>query len=97
MSNLNKFQELADQWERETYFLSNSATSVRHLAHQEIISMGEEVIPLILKRMQCQGGHWFDALHQLTNASPVHPDNRGKIRIMQESWLQWGIDNGYIS
>ena len=50
-----RFQELADRWQGETFFLSKSDRAIAHPAHQEIISMGEPVAPLILERMRSQG------------------------------------------
>ena len=92
----DRFNQLADQYEIETVFMSNSWHASNHPAYQEIISMGEPAVPLILKRMQAEGGHWFIALRTITGANPVKPDDRGKIAIMQASWLEWGEANGYI-
>ncbi len=58
--------------------------------------MGELAVPLILERMQSQGGHWFHALREITNANPVQPEDRGNVRAMQAAWLEWGEDNGYV-
>ena len=66
-----------------------------HPAHREIISMGEPAVPLILERMQLQGGHWFHALREMTNANPMKPDDRGNVGAMQAAWLEWGERNGY--
>ena len=90
-----KFQELADRWEEETLFLSNSEQVNAHPALQEIISMGQPTVPLILERMRYQGRHWFEALQQITGADPVSPADYGNIAAMQNSWLQWGEDHGY--
>ena len=90
-----RFTELADLWENETVFLSNPDRIAEHRAHREIVSMGESAVPLILQRMQVQGGHWFYALRAITGANPVKPDDRGKVTVMQESWLEWGKANGY--
>ena len=90
-----RFTELADLWENETVFLSNPDRITEHRAHREIVSMGESAVPLILQRMQAQGGHWFYALRAITGANPVKPDDRGKVAVMQESWLEWGKANGY--
>ena len=95
-ANRERFNELADQWEIETVFHSNSAMIVKHPAYREIISMGEPVVPLILQRMQAQGGHWFYALRDITGANPVKSDDRGKVAVMQASWLEWGEANGHI-
>ena len=51
-----RFLELADQWQEETFLLSNSERKNAHPAHQEIIGLGRPVVPLILNRMRSQGG-----------------------------------------
>ena len=90
-----RFQKLADQWEEETLFLSRSDRKFGHQALQEVINMGDPVVPLILERMRFQGGHWFEALQQITGADPISPADYGNIAAMQNSWLQWGDDHGY--
>ena len=90
-----RFQKLADQWENETVLLSTSDQATEHPAYQSIVSMGEPAVPLILERMQSQGGHWFHALHDITNADPVKPADRGNVEAMQASWQEWGERNGY--
>ena len=94
--NTPDFDKLADKWERETIFLSNSSKSAEHPAYQEIIKMGQPAVPLILERMQTSGGHWFEALREITGASPVDPKDRGSIVAMQASWLDWGRRNGLV-
>ena len=95
-ANRKRFEELADRWEEETFFLSNSDRINAHPALQEIISMGQPAVPLILERMRSQGGHWFEALQQLTGARPVPPESRGRIKEMTQAWLNWGELNGYV-
>ena len=90
-----RFTELADQWERETVFLSDSDRKAAHPDLREIVSMGEPAVPLIMERMQAQGGHWFHALRDITGANPIQPADRGKISAMQKAWLEWGEANGY--
>ena len=51
-----RFQELADQWEEETFFLSRSDRAIAHPAHEAIIDLGQPVVPLILRRMRSRGG-----------------------------------------
>ena len=97
-----RFTELADRWETETVFLSNSDRAAAHPAHMEIIGMGEPAVPLILERMRetlegkrRTGGHWFHALRDITGANPIKHTERGNIPAMQEAWLEWGVRNGY--
>ena len=91
-----RFRELADRWQEETFFHSNSALKIAHPAFLEIISMGPPIVPLILERMRSQGGHWFEALQQLTGARPVPPESRGRTKEMTRAWLEWGERNGYV-
>ena len=91
-----RFSELADQWENETVFLSRTDLAIEHPAHQKIINIGEPAVPLIFQRMKSQGGHWFPALREITNANPVQPADRGNVPAMQEAWLKWGEANGYL-
>ena len=74
-----------DRWERKTAILSNSSRAAQHPAHQEIISMGQPAVPLTLARMEASGGHWFQALHEITGADLVDPKDRGKIPAMQKA------------
>ena len=90
-----RFQNLADQWESETMLLSALDQATEHPAYQSIVSMGKSAIPLILERMQSQGGHWFHALRDITQADPVKPTDRGNVEAMQASWQEWGERNGY--
>lgn len=89
------FLELADQWENETVLLSRTDMAIKHPAYQKVVDMGEPAVPLILQRMQSQGGHWFAALREITNANPVEPADRGNVSEMQKAWLKWGKANGY--
>ena len=90
------FERLADEWEFETALLSSSDQAADHPAHHAIIDMGEPVVPLILARMQSQGGHWFHALQAITGANPVKPSERGNIPAMTAAWLKWGQEQGYL-
>ena len=91
----DKFQDLADRWEEETLFLSRSDLAFAHPLHQEIIGLGKSAVPLILERMRSRGGHWFEALEQITGEDPISPADYGHIAAMQDSWLQWGETCGY--
>ena len=90
------FRQLADQWEEETIYLSNPRQAARHPAHQEILDMGAAAVPLILKRLKDQGGHWFSTLRTITAADPVAAEDRGNVSAMTEAWLEWGNRNGYV-
>ncbi|MBI2907103.1 MAG: hypothetical protein HYX92_05545 [Chloroflexi bacterium] len=90
------FKELADQWRKETRFLSAVDDIAMHPAYQRIIGMGQKAVPLILRELQHELDHWFWALESITGESPVPPEDAGKMRRMRETWLEWGHCRGLI-
>jgi hypothetical protein len=90
-----RFRDLVTCWKRERGHHSSSARLADHPAYQQIIAMGPEVIPLLLRELDREPDHWFRALHALTGANPVPPESRGKVRQMADAWLGWGREQGY--
>jgi hypothetical protein len=89
-----QFNRLADAWEDETKLLSSMNRIVTNKAHLQIVAMGPDVVPLILKRMRGKPGWWFEALRFLTGQDPVPDSARGRLDAMTEAWLKWGEENG---
>ena len=89
------FNRLADEWETNRPRGVDLHELVEHPAYQEIISMGEDAVPLILERMQRKPGHWFPALNVITGADPVPVEGMGNLAGMTAAWLQWGREKGF--
>jgi hypothetical protein len=92
-----KFYRLKSQWEAETAFLPSISDIAMHPAYQQIIGLGFVAVPLILREMEKEPGHWFWALKSITGEDPVPHEHRGRINAMTEDWLLWGKEQGYIS
>ncbi len=90
-----RFRRLEAIWESETQFLSDADRITEHPAFQEIIRMGEAVVPLLLRDLEQKPSLWVWALPRITGVNPVVPSEGGNIRKMAEAWLRWGRDNGY--
>jgi hypothetical protein len=90
-----KFQRLAAKWRTETGHLSSTSRMVNHPAYQEIIAMGQDVLPLLLRDLAKEPDHWFAALRAITGAQPVAPEDRGRIDRMATAWLRWAKEHGY--
>jgi hypothetical protein len=90
-----RFLELVAIWKRDRGPHSSSARLTDHPAYQQIIALGPEVVPLLLRELARSPDHWFRALHALTGADPVPSESRGKMREMAEAWLRWGHKQGY--
>ena len=91
-----KFERLAAEWKHETAHLSSPAMIVEHRAYQEIIGMGNEAIPLILRDLEASQAQWFRALRSISGESPVRPKDRGDVHAMTAAWLDWGKGRQYI-
>lgn len=97
------FNVLADKWEQETAYYSLMGQMVQHYSYQLILSIGKEAIPLILRRIERQGGLWYHALETISGI----PTPAGKTNLQTEgwhtvdvkkanaAWLQWGKEQGY--
>ena len=90
-----RFHRLADAWHRATDYLSSMAESNRHPAYQEIIRLGPDVVPLLLRDLEDNHTHWFAALEAITGARPLSPEVGGNIAKMVDAWLKWAKDHGY--
>jgi hypothetical protein len=93
----SRFAVLATRWYQETATLSSISQIAMHPAYQEIIGIGREAVPFILRELQQQPHHWFWALRAITGVDPIPAEHRGKIREMTDAWLQWGQEHGYLS
>ena len=91
-----KFLELKKQWEEETAILSSITEISMHPAYQQIIGMGQTVVPYILSELAKKPGHWFWALKSITGEDPVQEDQRGNLKKMTKLWLKWAKEKGYI-
>lgn len=90
------FNQLSDRWKQETLLWSSMSDMVAHDAYQEIIGMGESVVPYILKELKREPNYWFPALRYIKRRNPVRPEDAGNLDKMTKTWLDWGSENGYI-
>jgi hypothetical protein len=91
-----RFREHADRWERDTAFISATPMRVMHESYQSIMSMGPDVVPLLLSDLQKTRRHWFWALRHLTGVDPIAEKDRGNVDRMIAAWTAWGKAKGKI-
>ena len=90
------FNNLAGEWKAATAFSSSATDMAMHPAYQQIIGMGRDVVPLILRKLQKNTDHWFWGLKSITGMDPVPSEDRGNISKMREAWIVWGQENDLI-
>ena len=90
-----RFRRLEATWLAEVGFSSSSTVLRNHPAFQEIIGLGEAVVPLMLRDLEERPRLWVWALPRITGSDPVPASDRGNITKMSEAWLRWGREHGY--
>jgi hypothetical protein len=90
-----RFRRLEAKWMAEVGHHSSTTRLVNHPAFQEIIRMGHDVVPFMLRDLEERPRLWVWALPDITGADPVPASDRGNIAKMSEAWLRWGRANGY--
>ncbi len=99
----SSFNILADKWEEDTALFSLMDQIAQHPAYQLILGMGEKGIPLIMRRIEQQGGLWYHALETITGIpSPAGTTQKNAdgwyavdVKKVNASWLKWGREQGY--
>jgi hypothetical protein len=89
-----RFDDLVRQWRGETRYSSSLTRIVMHPAYQAVIGMGEAALPLIFEDLKRNGGHWFWALHAITQADPALAGD--DFTAAAHAWLAWGQAHGYL-
>lgn len=87
-----KFDRLAAEWRQETRFESAASRRAIHWSYQQIIGMGQPVVPILLDELRQNKDnpeYWFWALAAITGANPVPDEDRGKFSKMSRHWLRW--------
>jgi hypothetical protein len=93
---VRRFQDLATQWIAATRYRSNTHALRNHAAYQELVALGDPVVPLILAELEREPNvSWFVVLTGITGESPVPPALAGHVDAMARAWIDWGRQRGY--
>src|SRR5437667_12266943 len=90
-----RFRRLEATWLADVGYSSSSTALRSHPAFQEIIGLGDAVVPLMLRDLQVRPRLWVWALPHITGDDPVPASDRGNIAKMSEVWLRGGHEPGY--
>lgn len=85
-----QFEALAGRWKTEIELLSSPTAMVAHPAYRAIIALGPQVVPFLLRDLEREPAHWFEALQAITGEDPVPREHWGDIAAMRSDWLGWG-------
>ncbi len=91
-----RFEELAARWLCETRYSSSMDDLISHPAYQQIIKMGESVIPLLLHDLGNHRRFWGPALASITGENPVAEEHAGRVKESADDWRKWAKAHGYM-
>ncbi len=91
-----QFNELANKWREETGLFSTSFHKIND-SYLEVISLGKEVVPFLLRDLQNIGGaNWHTALKIITKENPISEQDLNSTKKIKEGWTAWGRKNNLI-
>ena len=91
-----KFESLSAQWRKNTAFFSTVKEIALDSNYQQIIGMGEPVVPLILNDLQKRPSHWYWALAAITGENPAKDSPKGNIQAVCDAWVDCGRRRGLL-
>lgn len=92
----DRFFRLAEQWNEETGHFSSTKEITSNPNYQEIIRLGWDVVPYLLRDLQQNKRFWFPALYEITKIRPFDLCDAGNSRRMVKAWTAWGKRKGLI-
>lgn len=90
-----KFEEYCAQWNLNTMFSSNPRLIIEDINFQNIIKMGEEVIPFILIKIEKEPSLLVWALNIITQKQ-ISQNEAITIKDACKLWVRWGRKNKII-
>lgn len=87
---LDKFLALKDVWNE--YNAGQSITHFEHLSYLQIIGMGAEIVPLLISRLQEDGGNFIFALKCITGEQAETEGIQGQADKVIAAWIKWGTE-----
>lgn len=89
-----QFYQLRHILNQETSGLSGGRE--KHWAYQQIIGLGQAVVPLLLAELRDDPDWWGYALFQITGENPVPDEHAGRLLKIAADWLKWGEEQGIV-
>ncbi len=92
----NRFNDLADRWEKETAHLSSISRRRDHTYFSYLTKIGPRAIPWALERIKKGNPFWFLVLKEIVPNGPTEPCDGDMVKVRSQ-WLEWGKQHGHVS
>jgi len=74
-----------------TRYRSNTRALQNHPVYQQLVSLGDPIVPLILAELHRKSSvSWIIVLDAITGENPVPRALAGRVDAMARAWLDWG-------
>ena len=83
------FNFLVRQWRQETLFHSSVPEITSAPAFRQIVRLGWDVVPFILREISNNPDYLVAALLEITGEDAVRDEHRGNINLMARAWTEW--------
>ena len=93
---IEKVNGYVDAWERETVNISSPAETMKNQNYDKLVKLGYKIIPILLERMKGELGFLFMILSRITREQVISYTMAGDIEAINQAWVSWGIERGYI-
>lgn len=90
-----RFNQLASEVIEDCMMISSPTQIALHPSYQEIIGMGKNIFPLLIKKLDETPIFWFWALEAIAGINPVPKSHRGNIPEIVKDWKKWANTNNY--
>jgi len=98
--HMDQVKELCRELYKKHKFLSRIVTD--DPLYKELVDLGEEAVPALLRRLDCFEEPWDDlaiweplaALHDITGETVHSQEEAGRLPVLIERWLDWGEKEG---
>lgn len=82
-----RFRALRDAWKQSIAPMCDECAAVQHPAYREIISLGEDAVPLIIAELRNAPDPWFEALAEITDVDPAQCADT--VEDAAAYWISW--------
>lgn len=82
-----------NNWIKQTCYQSNPEIVYSNENYKNIIKLGNNVVPFLIKDLKENNGDWLFALSSILGLDPVKDFNKGNWLNMKEDWIKYIEDN----
>lgn len=88
------FDSLFHIWVLKGMLLSNPNAFKGYPEYRQLIALGPEILPYVLREIDEEPLHCFLLLRELTGENPVPQEDMGNVKRMINAWKRWGSKMG---